>query len=45
MQLALDLGFAILVAVGAIIAPQLAAVLLLALIYMRVTEIARRPRV
>ncbi|HEY8757602.1 MAG TPA: hypothetical protein VIM83_08125 [Candidatus Limnocylindria bacterium] len=45
MQVAFDLVFAILVAIGALIAPQVAAVLLLALIYMRVTEIARRPRV
>jgi hypothetical protein len=45
MQVALDLAFAILVAVGALIAPQVAAVLLLALIYMRVTEIGRRRRV
>jgi hypothetical protein len=45
MQTAYELALAALVAVGALFAPQIASVVLLALIYMRVTEIARRPRV
>jgi len=45
MQNVFDLIFAIAVAGGALFIPQIAAVLLLALIYIRLTEIARRPRV
>jgi hypothetical protein len=45
MQTAYELALAALVAVGALFAPQIATVLLLALIYMRVTEMARRPRI
>jgi hypothetical protein len=45
MQTVFELAFAALVAVGALFAPQIASVLLLALIYVRVTEIARRPRI
>jgi len=45
MQTAIDLLVVTVLAVGGLFMPQVATVLLLALIYLRLTEIARRPRV
>jgi hypothetical protein len=45
MQTAIDLLVVTVLAVSGLFMPQVATVLLLALIYLRLTEIARRPRV
>ena len=44
MQTAIDLLVGVFVVVLGFFVPQIATVLLLGLIYLRVTEIARRPR-
>ena len=45
MQTGMDLAVITIVVVGGFFAPQIATVLLLALIYLRITEVARRPRI
>jgi hypothetical protein len=44
MHLATDLFIGVLATAGAFVAPQVATVLVLLFIYLRVSEIARRPR-